>query len=85
KVVEEISNYLGKNILFRIPLSAGLAKVIIKTFNIKMAEWDRFCMEYRHFTYQNPVTPSSFGLEDNYPTLAEVCRSAGVAPKQERS
>jgi len=81
EVVEEISNYLGKSILFRVPLSAGLAKVIIKTFNIKMAEWDRFCMEYRHFTYQNSVTPSSFGLKDNYPTLAEVCRSAGVAPK----
>ena len=81
EVVEEISQYLGKNIFFRVPLSMGLANAIIKTFNIKMAEWDRFCMDFRHFTYHDPVTPSSFGMEDNYPTLADVCRSAGVAPK----
>ncbi len=82
QVVEEVSSYLGKNVYFRVPLSAGLANAIIKTFNIRMAEWDRFCMEYRHFTYQNAVTPSSFGLEDNYPTLADVFRSAGVTPKR---
>ncbi|MEM9149213.1 MAG: NAD(P)-dependent oxidoreductase [Cyanobacteria bacterium P01_F01_bin.3] len=82
EVVEEVSQYMGKNIFFRIPLSIGLANAIIKTFNIRMADWDRFCMDYRHFTYQNPVTPSSFGLEDNYPTLADVFRSAGVTPKR---
>ncbi|MEO1621648.1 MAG: NAD(P)-dependent oxidoreductase [Cyanobacteria bacterium J06632_3] len=82
EVVEEISQYLGKNIFFRIPLSMGLANAIIKTFNIRMADWDRFCMDYRHFTYQDPVTPSSFGLEDNYPTVSDVFRSAGVIPKR---
>ncbi|MEM6868870.1 MAG: NAD(P)-dependent oxidoreductase, partial [Cyanobacteria bacterium P01_C01_bin.121] len=58
EVVKEVSQYMGKNIFFRIPLSIGLANAIIKTFNIRMADWDRFCMDYRHFTYQNPVTPS---------------------------
>ncbi|MGC1218453.1 MAG: NAD(P)-dependent oxidoreductase [Phormidesmis sp.] len=85
EVVEEISAYLGKRIYFRVPLSFGLADVIIKIFNIKMAEWDRFCMDYRHFTYQHPVTPSSFGLEDNYPTIKDVFRAAGVVPKSEAS
>ncbi|MEM6599184.1 MAG: NAD(P)-dependent oxidoreductase [Cyanobacteria bacterium P01_C01_bin.69] len=81
EIVAEISDYLGKRQYFKIPLSFGLAKAIIKIFNIQMADWDRFCMEYRHFTYQNPVTPSSFGMEDNYPSIKDVFRSAGVAPK----
>ena len=81
EVVEEISTYLGKRIYFRIPLSFALAKAIIKIFNIRMADWDRFCMDYRHFTYQNAVTPSSFGLPDRYPQVRDVFRSAGVVPK----
>ena len=80
EVVTEISRYLGKRQYFQIPLSLGLAKVIIKVFNIRMADWDRFCMDYRHFTYENPVTPSKLGLIDNYPTLPDVLRSAGVVP-----
>ncbi|MFK8184319.1 MAG: NAD-dependent epimerase/dehydratase family protein [Phormidesmis sp.] len=80
QVVTEISQYLGKRQYFKIPLSFALANAIIKIFNIRMADWDRFCMEYRHFTYENTVTPSSFGLQDNYPTLADVVKSAGVTP-----
>ncbi|NJM96940.1 MAG: NAD(P)-dependent oxidoreductase [Phormidesmis sp. RL_2_1] len=80
EVVAEISAYLGKRQYFRIPLSMGLAKAIIKIFNIQMADWDRFCMDYRHFTYENPVTPSKFGLPDHYPSVSDVFRSAGVVP-----
>ena len=80
EVVNEISTYLGKRPYFKIPLSLGLANVIIKLFNIRMAAWDRFCMGYRHFTYQRTVTPSSFGRKDHYPTLTDVIRSAGVMP-----
>ena len=80
QVVSEISQYLGKRQYFKIPLSFGLANAIIKIFNIRMADWDRFCMDYRHFTYENPVTPSSFGLKDNYPTLSDVVESAGIKP-----
>ena len=81
QVVTDISQYLGKRRYFTIPLSFGLANAIIKIFNIRMADWDRFCMRYRHFTYQNPVTPSHFGLKDHYPTVADVIRSAGVTPR----
>ncbi len=80
EVVTEISRYLGKRQYFQIPLSLGLAKIIIKVFNIRMADWDRFCMDYRHFTYENPVTPSKLGLTDSYPTLPDLLRSAGVMP-----
>lgn len=82
EVVEEITAYLGKRMYFRVPLSAGLANLVIKIFNIRMAEWDRFCMDYRHFTYENPVTPSKFGLPDSYPTVQDVFRSAGVVPPE---
>ena len=81
EVVADISQYLGKRRYFTIPLSLSLANAIIKIFNIRMADWDRFCMRYRHFTYQNPVTPSHFGLKDHYPTVADVIRSAGVTPR----
>lgn len=81
QVVNEISAYLGKRPYFKIPLSFGLANLIIKLFNIRMADWDRFCMKYRHFTYERTVTPSSFGLPDNYPTISDVIRSAGVEPR----
>ena len=81
QVVQEISTYLGKKQYFKVPLSVGLANAIIKIFNIRMADWDRFCMRYRHFTYENPVTPSKYGLTDSYPTVSDVFRSAGVMPK----
>lgn len=81
EVVSAISAYLGKRQYFRIPLSFNLANLIIKIFNIRMADWDRFCMRYRHFTYEHPVTPSKFGLNDHYPTIEAVIRSAGVAPR----
>jgi len=80
EVVADISAYLGKRQYFRVPLSFSLANVIIKIFNIRMADWDRFCMRYRHFTYENTVTPSHFGLKDHYPTVTAVIRSAGVTP-----
>ncbi|MEL6815222.1 MAG: NAD(P)-dependent oxidoreductase, partial [Cyanobacteria bacterium J06598_3] len=80
EVVSEISTYLGKRQYFKIPLSFGLANLIIKVFNIRMADWDRFCMSYRHFTYERTVTPSSFGLKDNYPKIADVVQASGVAP-----
>ncbi|MGB3299915.1 MAG: NAD(P)-dependent oxidoreductase [Phormidesmis sp.] len=80
EVVTDISQYLGKRRYFSIPLSAGLANAIIKIFNIRMADWDRFCMGYRHFTYENPVTPATYGLKTHYPTVADAVRSAGVMP-----
>ena len=43
-----------------IPLSLWLADVLIWLFYIRVAPWDRFCLTYRHFTYQNPVNPRKF-------------------------
>ncbi|MEL6381824.1 MAG: NAD(P)-dependent oxidoreductase [Cyanobacteria bacterium J06626_18] len=80
QAVEEISEYLGLRVLFRIPLSLWLADRIIDGFNIRMAEWDRFCLKYRHQVYQKPQHPSLLGLEPACPTIADLMRLSNVMP-----
>jgi nucleoside-diphosphate-sugar epimerase len=78
QVIEEICAYLDKKIYFRIPLSLSIANLIIFLFRIQMADWDRFCMNYRHFTYQNVVNPAIFGLPSYCVTIADVLRICEV-------
>lgn len=79
QVIEEVCSYLGKKIYFRIPLSSSLANLIIVLFRIQMAAWDRFCMNYRHFTYKNVVNPGTFGLPNYCQTMSDVLKISGVA------
>jgi nucleoside-diphosphate-sugar epimerase len=81
QAIEEICNYLGKKIYFRISLSILLANFFIKVFRIQMAAWDRFCLEYRHFTYKNPVSPATFGLPAYCVNLADLMRISGISRK----
>lgn len=74
EVIEEMCAYLGKKIYFRIPLSLSLANLIIFLFRIQMADWDRFCMNYRHFTYKNVINPASFGLPNYCATMNDVLK-----------
>jgi nucleoside-diphosphate-sugar epimerase len=67
----------GRPARLKIPLSVGLADRLIDWFNIQMGPWDRFCMAYRHFTYDQVWSPASFGLETAYPTLADILRQYG--------
>lgn len=78
QAIEELCAYLGKKILFRIPLSLPLANLIIVVFRIQMAAWDRFCMNYRHFTYKNIINPASFGLPNYCATMSDVLQTSGV-------
>ena len=78
QAIEEICSYLDKKIYFRIPLSSSLADVIIKTFNIQMAAWDRFCMQYRHFSYEKIVNPSTFNLPNHCDSMSKVLKTSGV-------
>lgn len=80
QAIAQVCDYLNKRIYFRIPLTAWLADVLIAVFRIQMASWDRFCLRYRHFTYQNPVTPQSFGLPSHCQTLPELLRVSGIEP-----
>ncbi len=83
--VAAVSDYLGRSIYFRIPLSQRLIDFFIKLFNVRMEDWDRFCLKYRHFTYQNPLTPESFGLAPYCTTVADLFRASGIASKQRKT
>jgi nucleoside-diphosphate-sugar epimerase len=78
QAIEQICAYLGRKVFFRIPLSTNLANVLISVFKIQMAAWDRFCMNYRHFTYKNVVNPGNLGLPNYCATMKDVLRLSGV-------
>jgi nucleoside-diphosphate-sugar epimerase len=79
--IDEVAGYLGRPARVKIPLSLDLANVLIKLFRIQMAEWDRFCLQYRHFTHDRVVDPSAFGRSVYCPTLSDVLKLSGIAPK----
>jgi nucleoside-diphosphate-sugar epimerase len=78
QAIAEVCAYLGKKIYFRIPLSLSLANLIIALFRIQMAAWDRFCMNYRHFTYDKIINPGSFGLPNYCATMSDILKISGV-------
>lgn len=78
QAIEEVCAYLDRKIYFRIPLSIWLANILIVLFRIQMASWDRFCLNYRHFTYQNPVNPGTFGLPTYCATFTDVLKISGI-------
>ncbi|UKO99057.1 NAD-dependent epimerase/dehydratase family protein [Nostoc sp. UHCC 0870] len=78
QAIEELCTYFGKKIYFRIPLSLSLANLIIVVFRIQMAAWDRFCMNYRHFTYDTVINPGSFDLPNYCATMSDVLKISGV-------
>jgi nucleoside-diphosphate-sugar epimerase len=79
--IEEACNYLNKKIYFRIPLTLTLANILIPLFRIQMAAWDRFCLTYRHFSYENPVNPESLGLLNYCANFSDVLQIHGVPRK----
>jgi hypothetical protein len=79
--VEEVCAYLGKKIYFRMPLSLVACQFLIVLFRIQMAAWDRFSLNYRHFTYQNPVNPETFGLPTYCPTFTDMLKISGIPEK----
>lgn len=78
QAVEDACAYLNKPIFFRLSLSPWLTDLLIALFKIQMAGWDRFCLEYRHFTYQNPVNPATFGLPVYCAKFTDVLKISGV-------
>lgn len=78
RAIAEISNYFQKRIYLRIPLYIWLTNIFIKIFRIQMDSWSRFSLDYRHFVYQNPVTPASFGMRNYCSTVKELMKISGV-------
>ena len=78
RAIAEITNYFNKRVYLRIPLYAWLTNIFIGIFRIQMDSWSRFSLNYRHFTYTNPVTPASFGMENHCSTVRELMEVSGV-------
>ncbi|MDV3351356.1 NAD(P)-dependent oxidoreductase [Leptolyngbyaceae cyanobacterium CCMR0082] len=85
EAVTAVSHYLGRSIYFRIPLSQRLIDFFIKLFKVRLEDWDHFCLKYRHFTYQNPLTPSSLGLDNYCTTVADLFQATGIESKQRKT
>lgn len=83
--IQEICAYLNKKVYFRLPLSAWLINLVIVLFRIQMAAWDRFCLSYRHFTYPNPISPTTLGLATYCPSLSDVLRVSGIPKKRRKA
>lgn len=78
QAVEEACAYFGKRIYFRIPLTLKLANFLIALLRIKVADWERFAMRYRHFVHTNPVTPASFGEPVYCATFTDILKLSGI-------
>ncbi|MEB3233674.1 MAG: NAD(P)-dependent oxidoreductase [Leptolyngbyaceae bacterium] len=65
----------------QIPVFLQLANIFIVLFRIQMADWDRFCLNYRHFSYQNPVNPRTFGRSPLCSNITELMQASGVKGK----
>jgi nucleoside-diphosphate-sugar epimerase len=78
QAIQEICQYFNKKIYFQIPLYIWLANFFIVVFRIQMAAWDRFLLNYRHSTYQNAVTPESFGMTNYCSTVKDVLKLRGI-------
>lgn len=79
--IEAICAYYKLRLYFRIPLYIWLAQLFIRVFNIQMADWDRFCLQYRHFVHADPVNPATFGLPPQAGTIAALLDLCGVKPR----
>ena len=78
QAIAQITSYFNQKIYLRIPLYIWLTNILIKLFKIQMDDWSRFSLNYRHFTYANPVTPASFGLQNYCSTVEELLQVSGV-------
>ncbi|MBE9031773.1 NAD(P)-dependent oxidoreductase [filamentous cyanobacterium LEGE 11480] len=78
QLISQLCDYFHQRIYFRIPLYLWLMNFFVVVFRIQVGDWERFSINYRHFTHQRVVNPSNFGLTPYYPKLADVLRICGV-------
>lgn len=77
EAIQDLCCYFHKRIYLRMPL-LPIAELVIKLFRIQMAVWDRFCLRYRHFSYQNPISPATFGQSVYCETIADLMRAHNI-------
>ncbi len=71
QVIADLCGHYGVKIGLRLKIAPWFILGLIKLFRIKIAPWDRFCIQHPFFEY-NVVSPATFGLKTKYPTLRDV-------------
>jgi nucleoside-diphosphate-sugar epimerase len=72
EAIATLCTFAKKRIYFQLDLKPWLVNVIIRLFNIRMGDWDYFCLRYRHFQYANPISPSKFNQPVHCSTFKDV-------------
>ena len=75
--IVQICNYFNKKVYFGVSLYPWLTNLLIKLFRIQMDSWSYFSLNYRHFTYREPVTPASFGLSNYVSDINDLLKTSG--------
>ncbi|NMG58874.1 NAD(P)-dependent oxidoreductase [Geitlerinema sp. P-1104] len=82
RAVSELCRYFNKRVYFRLRLNRWLTDVMVECLVrlgvVQMAAWDRFCLEYRDFTYTDAVTGQDFDCPVHYPTLTDALKERGL-------
>jgi len=82
QAIAAVCAYLGKRIYLRFPLPKPLIDLFIALFRVQMAAWDRFCLNYRQFTYRDAVSPETYSLPMRCPTIADLLNERGIIPRR---
>ena len=56
---------------FQIKITSLILMWIAKAFRIRVAPWDKYCIEHPFFSYKT-VNPSTWGIPTKFPTLKSV-------------
>lgn len=67
--IDALLRYSGTTRTARISLSPWLTSALIALFRIRLAPWDSYCLQRRHFTYRQAVAAAAFGRTPLFPTL----------------
>lgn len=65
------AQFFGHNINWQLTIKPEYLFKILQFFRVDVSEWDRFCMEYKHFVYP-VINCHSIGLPSNYSTVEEI-------------
>jgi nucleoside-diphosphate-sugar epimerase len=74
EAIATLCTFAKKRIYFQLDLKPWLVNVLIRLFNIRMGDWDYFCLRYRHFQYANPISPKVFDQPNHCQTFKDVLR-----------
>jgi nucleoside-diphosphate-sugar epimerase len=80
EAIEEVCDFYQKRRYFQLNLSPWLINFFIVLFRVQMADWDRFCLNYRHFTYQNIINPGRLNQLGYYPRLTDILKCSITRP-----